>query len=198
MAIKTWRLVVSTLPLLILGVPVNPAIAVPFDVVVPEEIQIDTAAPQVGVCFHHWGWVIATEQTITQTDLDFGTVSLDTDSLTVSISQDGFSNTFLVAPLDSLEVAGLWLDPENASAYDSLLFVGETMKDPSISLFTTEIIFPPDYADTVIASGTMIIAGHELSYTTRIVFGSFGPVPTVTRGQRITATPIPVPVSPVT
>ena len=191
---KPGRLV---LPALMFGIATSPkpAIAVPFDVIVPEEIRIDTSAPLVGVCFHHWGWVVATKETIFQIDLDGATVSIKTDSTTISISQDGFSNTFLVAPLDSSEVAGVRLDPENASAYDSLLAMGETLKDPSISLFTTEIIFPADYADTVTATGTLVIAGHELTYSTRIVFGSFGQVPTVSKGQRLSATAIPVTVS---
>ena len=193
---KPGRLV---LPALMFGIAVSikPAIAVPFDVIVPEEIRINTTAV-VGVCFHHWGWVVATKETISQMDLDGARVSIESDPMTISISQDGFSNVFLIAPLDSSEVAGVRLDPENASAYDSLLTMGETIKDPSISLFTTEIIFPSGHVDTVTATGTLIIAGHELTYTTQIVFGSFGPVPTVTKGQRISATAIPVMVSPAT
>ena len=183
----------AALLLALLVLPVGAA-AVPFDVVVPQEIQIDTTVPSSGVQFEYWGWVVATTDTIQMDDLFMAEIAVEIeqpDSGSTSIEHIAFKNIGVFAPLIPGEVAGFRLDPENAAAYDSLLS-GETMKAPDTPFWTTVIGYTTGLVDTLTVTGSVILGGDELSYATTVYFGSFGVLPVVALGQRIPSTPIMV------
>jgi hypothetical protein len=168
--------------------------AAPFDVVVPQEIRVDTTSPAFKVRFEHWGWIAATGDSLGWQDLEQAVLTADFETAAVAIDQGGFENLGSLAPLLLGEVAGLRLDPGNAAAYDSLLLGGETLKAPSLGLFPTTIVFPEGYADTATVTATITMAGEELEYTTTVIFGEFGLLrPEVTVGQRVSSVPIPAP-----
>lgn len=192
---KSFSIPGAVLAALVLGSVT--AFAVPFDVVVPREIQIDTTLPSSGVQFEYWGWVIATSDTITQEDLNSAQITIEIGGSDATVDQVGFKNTAVLAPLIPGEVAGYRLDPENAAAYDSLLS-GESLKAPTTPFWTTLFEFnmgPTDttaLVDTLTVTGTITMNGDELSYSTTVYFGDYSVIPVVALGQRVSSTPIPV------
>lgn len=180
--------VLAALGLLVAAAAAN---AAPFAAVVPKVIRVDTTAPAKQITFYYWGWIVATGDSLTQTDMSTAGIDIQLDKFGASISQ-GFINLATLTPLRAGEAAGLRLDPYN-SVMDTLLQAGEALKSPDTGFFSTDISFTGGYTDTVTFTSTITMAGEELTYSTTMIFGELGSVlPVVVEGQRVASTPIPV------
>ena len=88
------RLVVSLVVVVASCAPLAEA----FDIIAPAEIEVNTSTG-TGMSYAGWGWVIATDSSLLQSDLDGATFFATIDDPLVLANTPLFLNTSLVTPL---------------------------------------------------------------------------------------------------
>jgi hypothetical protein len=138
-----------------------------MDLVVPAEVTIGTLGAS-GVFASSWGWIVATNQTVTVADLD----ALDADGFESTIddpqvtpSPTSLLNTALIGPLDPLEVGG-----GTSSEFQALLVPGETLVQPTFSFMQYGFNFPSGHVSSATATITATFENCVATYDTTVNF----------------------------
>jgi len=165
----------------------GPALA-GFDAIVPQEVRIDTGNSYSGYSSSTWGWIVATDQTITQTDLQNAVVSATTSDPLVLFS-NSLQNAHYGTPLAPGEVAGKYSAAENAAAFTPYLSEGESLKAPDWPLWNFGISYSVGYTADVPLNGLLTMDGEYVSYSTLLRFGPWeqAGVSYMASGQRLTS-----------
>ncbi|MFX0012485.1 MAG: PEP-CTERM sorting domain-containing protein [Candidatus Hermodarchaeota archaeon] len=146
--------------------------AVPFDVIVPETINIDFSLTTGSVDLT-WGWLIATTEVITTSE--FWSYTLDSDKV-----GQGFVNfSFDLLPGEVRSEGTDFMD------YDTLLKPGETFASTS-AFWVANFLHYDSVPYSYINTSLLIIGDHKVSYTTLINVDDFTYKYSI-KGQRLTA-----------
>lgn len=165
----------------------NVASGVPFDIIVPETVEINSQGGHTGIGATGWGWIIATKESIELNDLENVTFSGSLTDQSLRVFGQAFLNVASISPLNIHEGAGnstSW-----NTVFSSLLEKNETIKD--IPLWQIGFGFPSNYSGSAIFSGTISLGNDTATYSTNVIFGGFSETIFVTQAQRISSVPIP-------
>ncbi len=181
--------------LLVIWATPGSVFATPFDAIVPSKVEIGTSG-NLGVLFNWWGWIVATTDIISLTDLQNAsfTAQIDDPFVSVLLVDDPFLNPTFFAPLSPTEVAGWRNVPFNSTAYDPLLMGGESLKNPGIDFWHFDFFYPNGHTGTATLTASVSIMDDVVNYTSQVSFGDFGATVRITEGQRLSATPISEPI----
>lgn len=169
-----------------------------FDAIVPSEVRVSNRLSSMTTDL--WGWLAPTNSPLSlslQYPRHQCLFSTSIDDPQVTVSQIGFFNSALLAPLNRGEVAGFRGDG-NSAAYDSLLRLGETLKRPATQFWSFELTSPLGHTGTAILSASVIVGEpshtqiygvESASFTCRMVFGDFAQPIQIVAGQRISSSP---------
>lgn len=166
-----------------------------FDIIVPSVVEIRTSTGILGVGTP-WGWIVATDETLTESELDGASLLLSTDDPNVTITTT-FNPSF---SLDPGAVAGLDAAPLTL-AMEQLLAPGEVVSLETSNFWRWQIDLPPalavlaPYQTETILHTTIEIAGQTVSFDTIIKMGpQYGtevdPL-TIVAAQRLSSVPEP-------
>jgi hypothetical protein len=143
-----------------------------FDIIVPTDVEIHTTNDQTVSSFGYWGWVVATDNSISLADfLNASLPSAISDPM-VSVSQD-FIGEFFTAPLDPGEVGGQ--SAANNAVFNPFLLPGETLNAPTFGFWSITFDFPRslghDSGNTPsILTSSITIGGETIDYSTNVLF----------------------------
>ena len=166
------------------------ALCLPFDVIVPQSIEMKSGGDIGGLSTHSWGWLGSTSITLSQTDLEKVTLAGSTHHPSVTVHQE-FYNEHLIAPLSSGEFGGYsWANSE----FNDLLQPGEVLKHQDTVWFF-QIDFPVEFSTSVNFTGIVALGDDLLKYTTEILLTGNPNDPFMDIGiaQRLSSMPIPEP-----
>ncbi len=160
-----------------------------FDIVIPSEVKVRTKNIYGN---GYQGWVIATGDTISFSDLQNAYLLLNVDNPTVSVTPD-MMNADIYAPLHTGEVAG----SGNILAYNTLLQPGEVLKDPSGPFWNINFEFPYSYSGTTNLTGVVRIGDSSVNFSTHVTFDNsfLGYAPQYVQVQRLSSVVAPEPIS---
>lgn len=171
------------------------ASATSFDLIVPKTMEVGTLN-NLGFGTPIWGWLIATTDTLTSTDLQNAYITGFINDPTVSFSLPAFLNINFFTPLLPQEVAGFRGSSNfanNSVAYDPLLNVGEALKSPTTSFHDLQIGYPVNYSWTATVTASLMIGDSNVNYTSNIIFNNSIDQIRIVEGQRLSSTVVPEP-----
>jgi hypothetical protein len=143
----------------------GPPPAFTFDMIVPTAVTIKTGAI-FGLTSINWAWVIATDDTVTESDLDALAFSTTIDDVLVTPKNTFLLNNGVFAPLESGDVAG-----RSLTAYQALLEAGEQLVSPTTPIVQFGFSFPESYLGS--GTATTVMNGNCVaSYNTTVDFVS--------------------------
>ena len=166
-----------------------------FDIIVPSVVEVRTSKGISGAG-SPWGWIVATDETLTQPELNGASLLLSTDDPNVTITTT-FNPSFSLNPGD---VAGLDVAPFTL-ALEQLLAPGEAVSLETSNFWRWQINCTPalavlaPYQTETILHATIEIAGQTVSFDTLIKMGpQYGtevdPL-TIVEAQRLSSVPEP-------
>jgi len=168
----------------------NVAFGTPFDIIVPETIEIRSDGVNVGIGTASWGWIIATTDAIELHDLENVILSGTVTDQSVTVQNQNFLNESNIAPLNLDEVAGLIYSGN--TNFTSFLEINETVK--TVPLWQLGFSFPSMYSGNTTFTGTISVGNDTASYSTNLIFDDFSTAIFVTQGQRLSSsTTVPEP-----
>lgn len=159
---------VSLISGLAVVVPGLPARAVSFDVVVPERLYVDNDV--IGLALPSFAWLIATEEPITEADLDGMEITVESADPRVT---GRFPIPFLgdaSAPILPGEVLGRTIT-HTEDVYLLMLEPGELLKAPFSSAWGMEVRYPLGVTEVVPLHFEVRIGGDELAFDTEVHIG---------------------------
>ena len=186
------RIVLSLL-LIVLGAGQS-SLAVPFDLIVPADVELRSPAGISGVG-SPWGWVVATEKELSFDQLKGRVFTLSTDNPNVSVSTT-FNPSTVWTPMQPGDIAGLDHVPFT-SAFRELQQPDEVVNPLSSNFWRWNIRFPPEFVGEVNLHSILEIDGAFATFDTLLrldpSFGTDTNVITIVAAQRVTAVSEPAP-----
>jgi len=160
--------------------------AVPFDLIVLSEITVNT--DNFGTGFNGgWGWIVATDQTITAADIQGMTHSLTSITAPVTATSVVF-NQSSTGPLVSGEAAGGSVSNSTA-LFSALLDPGES-RVSTTAFLNAGVDYPNQFSGTATLNGSYTIGAHTASYSVLVHLDPASST-TLDAAQRISAVPEP-------
>ncbi len=151
--------------------------AIPFDVVVPETINMDFSL--IAGFDMTWGWLIATTEVISEYDIWNGTIGSN-DTVQGVVNVNG-----------SLVPGQVRSEGSPYFNYQSLLYPGETLVDIS-PFWVANVFASPHVPSSFTSSGSARFGDDIVYYSTQINVGDFD-YGLFVKGQRLSSVSIPEP-----
>jgi hypothetical protein len=182
----------TVLCIIILFVAARVCHAVPFDLIVPSEVQVRTQPGIVGVGTP-WGWIVSTIAPLTFDQLNSKAFSITTDNPSVVVTTT-FNPDTSWTPMQLGDVAGLDVPPFT-DPFRVLLQSAENVNPLSENFWRWQIEFPAQFVGSVNLHTVAEIDGWSATYDTILHFGAtFGtdvdPL-VIVEAQRVSAVPEP-------
>ena len=191
------RLGASALLGLVLVLGAAPAKALPYDVIVPEVVEINTFGGGISSATL-WGWVVATQQTLSESVLDAAqTTSITFSDPAVAVSSSTFSTgaAFPAGGLLPGQAGGRQGSTAGTGSTDNDAFFGELQGDVRVSTepgWQVTFDYPgTSYVGTGILDYTLEIGGTPVSFSTEVRFLNTGLRFDVVEAQRVSVVPEP-------
>lgn len=162
----------------------------PFDIIVPQKVELLSNGLNSGVGLSGWGWIAATDDTLSLSDMQDAVLNASIDDPLVQVGGFGFSNPQNAAPLAPGEVAG-HSTPFNG-VFNGFLQPGESLHN-AVGFWQASFLFPAGYTGTTLLTGTVALGVDTVTFTSLLVFDSFSTNVTIIEGQRLSSSPVPEP-----
>jgi len=177
--------------LLIHGLLLTEARAVPFDVITVKDVMFDSHLTQ-NLRWGGWGLVVATDETISVADLAAAEFNYTCDNPNVTVNAIPFDYPDSWAPVQPGEAIGF-----GPLLYNDLFEPGEFRKTPAGTPgmnfgWSIGFVIPNFYDGDATIDSVVTIGDQSLAYSTSVAFRPIdGSVATVYEAQRIESVPEP-------